>query len=99
MSRLLLSNKLCQVMEINKLSFNSLHAGLLFMILLSFADFFSKSTFSKTSFRKNIGLPIGLDPDQDRLFVGPDLGPNCFGNVISRGHKSLLAKKELKLFC
>ena len=21
--------------------------------------------------------PNGLDPDQDRHFVGPDLGPNC----------------------
>ena len=47
MSRLLLSNKLCQVMEINKLSFNSLHAGLLFMILLSFADFFQNQLFQK----------------------------------------------------
>ena len=47
MSRLLLSNKLCQVMEINKLSFNSLHAGLLFMMLLSFADFFQNQLFQK----------------------------------------------------
>ena len=23
------------------------------------------------------GVSIGLDPDQDRHNVGPDLGPNC----------------------
>ena len=42
-------------------------------------DFFSKSfaSFSKTSFRNPIRVSNGLDPDQARRFVGPDLGPNC----------------------
>ena len=22
-------------------------------------------------------MPNNMDPDQDQLFVGPDLGPNC----------------------
>ena len=44
------------------------------MLLLSSADF-SKSTFSKNSFI--IRVSNFLDPDQDRHFVGPDLGPNC----------------------
>ena len=41
------------------------------------ADCFSKSTFSKISFRKLPSVTNCLDPDQARRFVGPDLGPNC----------------------
>ena len=37
----------------------------------------------------------GLDPDQDRHSVGPDLGLNCMQNVTSRRQNSLLARKEL----
>ena len=48
------------------------------MLLLSSADVFSKSTFSYNSFRNTIRVSNGLDPDQDRRSVGPDLGPNCF---------------------
>ena len=51
---------------------NSLPAGQFLMLLLS-ADFFSKSLFSKSSFRNTISMSNGLDPDQDR----PDLGQNC----------------------
>ena len=29
------------------------------------------------AFRKAIRVSNGLDPDQDRRSVGPDLGPNC----------------------
>ena len=47
------------------------------MLLMSSAVFFSKLTFSKNYFRNNIRVSNGLDPDQDRHFVGPDLGPNC----------------------
>ena len=44
----------------------------------SSADFFSKSTISKNSFR-NIIIRVAnsLAPDQARRFVGPDLGPGC----------------------
>ena len=38
---------------------------------------FSKLTFLKNSFRNTIRVPNSLDPDQDRCYVGPDLGPNC----------------------
>ena len=34
-------------------------------------------TFSKNHFRNTIRVSNGLDPDQDRQNVGPDLGPNC----------------------
>ena len=44
---------------------------------LSFADFFSKSTFSKKKIRNTIRVSNSLDPGQARHFVGPDLGPNC----------------------
>ena len=44
------------------------------MLLLLSADF-SKLTFSKNSFRKAIRVSNGLDPDQDRHYVGPHLGP------------------------
>ena len=37
--------------------------------MLSSADIFK-------FFRKTIGVSNSLDPDQDRHFVGPDLGPN-----------------------
>ena len=38
----------------------------------------------------------GLDPDQDRHVVGPDLGPNCLQrlSLISRQQKLPLSKKE-----
>ena len=50
--------------------------GNLFMVLLSSADF-SKLTFQKI-LSGTMSVSNVLDPDQDRHFVGPDLGPNCF---------------------
>ena len=47
------------------------------MLLLSSADFFSKSIFSKKTFKTTIRVTNGMDPDQDRHFVCPDLGPYC----------------------
>ena len=46
------------------------------MLLLLSADFisFKKLTFWKNSFRNTIRVSKGLDPDQDRYSVGPDLG-------------------------
>ena len=37
----------------------------------------SKLAFSKNSIRNTIRVSNGLDPDQDRCSVGPDLDPNC----------------------
>ena len=37
-------------------------------------------------------VPNGLDPDQDRRTVGPDLGPNCLQRL-----SAALARKELIL--
>ena len=71
--------------------FNSLHAAKVFMLL----TFFKINSF-KRSFRNSIGMSNGLDPDQDRHVVGPDLGPNCLQrlSLISRQQKLPLSKKE-----
>ena len=50
--------------------------GNLVSFFLPSADFFSKSTSSKNSFKNTITLSNSLDPDQARHLVGPDLGPN-----------------------
>ena len=56
-------------------------------MLFLFADFFSKSSFSKNSFRNTIRVSNSLDPDQARNFVGPDLGPSCLQR-LSADHTS-----------
>ena len=38
---------------------------------------FSKLTFSKNSFTNTIRVSNSFDLDQNRRYVGPDLGPNC----------------------
>ena len=42
---------------------------------------FSKSSFSKISFRKTISVSNIMDPDQARQNVGPDLGPNFCNSI------------------
>ena len=44
---------------------------------------FSKSTFSKNSFRNTINVSNSLDPDQARHFVEPDLGTNCLQKSLA----------------
>ena len=58
--------------------------------MLSSADFFSKLTFLKNSFRNIISLSNSLDPDQDGHPVSPDLGRNCLQR-LSVEDKLLLA--------
>ena len=41
------------------------------------ADFSSKLTVSKISFRNTIRVSNSFDPDQDQNSVGPYLDPNC----------------------
>ena len=53
------------------------------MLLLSSADFFSKSTFSKNSFRNTIRVSNSLDLDQDRRSVGADRGTNCLQILLA----------------
>ena len=48
-----------------------------FHAFLSSADFFSKSTFLKNSFRNTMRVSNSLGPDQTRHSVWSDLVPNC----------------------
>ena len=53
--------------------------------------FFSKSTFSKNSFRNTIKVSNSLDPDQTQSFVRLDLGRNCLQSY----QQMKLASKDL----
>ena len=64
------------------------------MILVSSADFFSKLTFSKNSFRNTIRVSNSLDPDQDLHSVGPDLGPNCLQRLLADDKSMTRTKKK-----
>ena len=66
------------------------------MILLSFADFYSKFTFKKKYFKNTIRVSNSLDPDQDRHNVGPDLGPTCLQR-LSEMTKVTLSKERAKV--
>ena len=57
--------------------YNSLYAGQFFMF------FCSNLILFKNSFRNTISLVSkGLDPDRDRPYVGPDLGPSCLQRLL-----------------
>ena len=48
------------------------------------ADFFYQKIF-----RRTIRVSYGLDPDQGRRFVGPDLGPNCLQRLSADDKRRL----------
>ena len=52
-----------------------------FFVFRRLLIFFSKSTFSKNSFRNTIIVSNSLDPDQARHYVGPDLVLNCLQKI------------------
>ena len=84
---------LCEVL------LNTLNAGYFFMLLVLTADFFSKLTFSKKSFRNTIRLRVSnsLGPDQDGHSVSPDLGSNCLQRLSS--DNKVAASKERDKQC
>ena len=47
------------------------------MLLLSSTDIFFKINFLKKFCQKHYQSVKWFDPDQDKHFVGHDLGPNC----------------------
>ena len=71
----------------------------IFHNFLSSAALFSKLTFPKNYFRNIFRVSNGLDPDQDRHLVGPDLSSTVckVAKVISRQQKLSLARKELDI--
>ena len=68
-------NSSCNVFRTNFSQYSLTPVKFFLIFLLS--AIFSKSTFSKNSFKNTIRMSNSLDPDQARHFVGPDLGPNC----------------------
>ena len=48
---------------------------------ISSADFFQNQLLQKNYFMNIISVSNNLDPDQDRHFVGHDLGPNCLQSL------------------
>ena len=68
----------------NKLTLCMLGIFSCFCCLLTFL---SKNNFFEYYFMNNIRVSNGLDPDQDRRCVGPDLGPNCL-QILSVDDKS-----------
>ena len=65
---------------------------MLFCRLLSFF----KMNFFKKSFRDAIRVSNGLDLDQDRRSVGPDLGPNCL-QMLSAADKYATCKERVNI--
>ena len=68
------------------------------MFFLVSADFFFKNIF----FQKNLSgtqsvCQTGLDPDQDRHCIGPDLGLNCLCNRYQQTTKVAAVKKRVKI--
>ena len=49
----------------------------MYCMLFSYTYFIKKNIFLQKIFKENITLLNSLNPDQARLLVGPDLGPNC----------------------
>ena len=59
------------------------------MLLLSLANFFFKKITFKKTFKNTIEVPNGLDPDQDRRFVGH----SCFYKSFQQTTKVTDIKK------
>ena len=55
-----------------------------FFFFFVVCEFFLIFSFFKKSCRNTIRMSNSLDPNQPQPFVGPDLDPNCFSEVISR---------------
>ena len=56
-----------------------------------------KINFFKNSITNTIRVSNGLDSDQDRRSVGPDLGPNCLQR-LSTDDNSLRSKERVIIF-
>ena len=76
--------------------FNHLTRWVIFHAFVVFCWLFSKLSFSKNSFRNNIRVSNGLDPDQGRHSVSLGLGRKCLQiKELSADDKILLARKGL----
>ena len=81
--------------EVTSSNVNSLHAGYLFMLPFSSADFFSKLTFSKNSFRNT--HRVLMKRFGFRQNIGPDLCPNCLQRLSAEDKSHRKQGKSLTL--
>ena len=69
------------------------------MLLLSSLDFYQKKKIlQKILIRKTIRESNGLEPDQNRLSVSPDLGPVCLRR-LSADDKVAAIKDRVECLC
>ena len=64
------------------------------MLLLPSAELFQNQLFKKILSGTLSNLSNILGPDQDRLFVGPDLGTNCLQRLSADGISCRLQRKS-----
>ena len=65
------------------------------MLLLSSADFF-QNYLKKKKIRNTIRVLNGLDPNQDRHSVGPDMGPSRLHRLSADDKRRChIARKEI----
>ena len=66
------------------------------MLLLSSAELFQNQLFQKILSGTLSDLSNSLDPDQDRHFVGPDLGPYCLQRLSADDRSRHLQRKSYR---
>ena len=93
----MLQNLSSAAVVIGALRVNSLPPGKFFMLFCRLLIFFSKTTFSKISFKNTCTIRVSnsLVPDQARRSVRPDLGQNCLQKLSA---DDTHGDKELTLF-
>ena len=64
---------------------DSLPTGKICMLFCHRLIFFKINFFLKNSFKNTLRVSNGLDPDQDRHFVGPDLDLNVLQKLSADG--------------
>ena len=62
------------------------------LLLIVFLLLFSNNFFSM--FRHTTSVSNGLNPDQDRRYVGPDLGLNCLQSLSADDNSSRRCSRE-----
>ena len=60
--------------------------------------FFKINFFKKLFHRNTIRVSNGLDPDQDRRFVGPDLDPYCLQRLSADDKVAASKERAMKLY-
>ena len=64
------------------------------MLMLSSVDFFQNYLYQKI-LSGTLSVSIGLDPDQGRHSVSPDLGPNCLQKLLGEDKVHHYSKRNV----